>query len=255
MTIESLQQKLENQKRYIAQLTEENEELYHQFNHLMIRNTKLLKRVDDLQKIIDDLHIRIEELQLINGNMMQLNDNLRKRTENAIKTGSDIQKIHGVISNAYNDDIKYFSTLANIQDPADQFDLDDLFDRWKNYPGQQSQNAPNLRKQVLMMVHLYNNKSLRASDLFNLTGVGGVTGARYVSTLKKHGLIQYTGARKKGHYQITQSGRDFIEGKNQPQKSPLTRDLEVSNAMPHGRKDPLVHTATEGESFHMSEDL
>ena len=86
MTIENLQLKVENQQKLIGQLTNENEELYHQYNHLMIRNGKMLKRVDDLQKIIDDLHIRIEELQLINGNMLQLNDRLRKRTDTATGT-------------------------------------------------------------------------------------------------------------------------------------------------------------------------
>src|SRR6478736_917655 len=78
MNIETLQHKVTNQNKLIKELTVENEELYHQYNHLIIRNGKLLKRIDDLQRIIDDLHIRIEELQLINGNMMQINDRLRK---------------------------------------------------------------------------------------------------------------------------------------------------------------------------------
>lgn len=207
MTIESLQAKLLKIQTLNKQLTEENEELYHQYNHLMIRNGKMLKRVDDLQKIIDDLHIRIEELQLINSNMMHLNDNLRRRTDksiNDVKSGSS-DRHNGI------NDVKYFAAMANIQDPADSFDLEDLFERWKNYPGQKAQNAPNLRKQVLMLLHVYNNKSLRATELFNLTGVGGVTGARYVSTLKKFGLIRYTGARKKGHYEITPQGIQFVE--------------------------------------------
>ena len=45
----------------------------------------------------------------------------------------------------------------------------------------------------------------------NRTGIGGVTGARYVSVLKKYQLIEYTGARKKGHYKITSKGRVFID--------------------------------------------
>ena len=62
-----------------------------------------------------------------------------------------------------------------------------------------------------MLFHLYNTATLRANELFNLVGVGGVTGARYVATLKKFGLIRYTGARKKGHYEITTKGVSFIE--------------------------------------------
>lgn len=210
MTIENLQLKVENQQRLILQLTGENEELYHQYNHLMIRNGKMLKRVDDLQKIIDDLHIRIEELQLINGNMLQLNDRLRKRTDTAISTGNDPGNMRNEYLSPYNDSLKSHSSVL---DPSSQFDLDVLYDRWRAFPGQVALNAPNLRKQVLMMVHLYNNKSLRASELFNLTGVGGVTGARYVSALKKFGLIRFTGARKKGSYEITPTGVSFIESK------------------------------------------
>jgi predicted transcriptional regulator len=90
-------------------------------------------------------------------------------------------------------------------------DLDDICSRWKSYPGQIAQNGPNIRKQVQMLVHLYNTPSLRAADLFHRTGIGGVTGARYVSVLKKFQMIEYTGARKKGHYRITSKGKSFID--------------------------------------------
>lgn len=196
MTIEKQEQKIENQARLIKELTAENEELFHQYNHLMIRNQKMLKRVDDLQRIIDDLHIRIEELQLINGNMMQINDKLRKK--DAVYTINDGSK-------------SLLNTQLTANDSLSELDLDELYDRWRSYPGQIAQNGPNMRKQVLMMAHLYTTSSLRAADLFNLAGVGGVTGARYVATLKKFGLIRYTGARKKGHYEITREGIEFIE--------------------------------------------
>lgn len=195
MTIEKLEQKIENQARLIKELTAENEELFHQYNHLMIRNQKMLKRVDDLQRIIDDLHIRIEELQLINGNMMQINDKLRKKDSFVIHDGSK----------------SLLSAPELSSDSLSAIDMEDLFDRWKNFPGQVAQNAPNLRKQVLMLANLYSSSSLRAAELFNLAGVGGVTGARYVSALKKFGLIRYTGARKKGHYEITREGIEFVE--------------------------------------------
>jgi predicted transcriptional regulator len=203
MTIENMKLKVENQTTLIKQLTNENEELYHQFNHLMIRNAKLLKRVDDLQKIIDDLHIRIEELQLINGNMMGLNDSLRNRK-------SDVSgMMEGMSSGRPEESHKSFS-LSNGSLPR-HLDVNDLFDRWKIFPGQIAHNAPNLRKQVLMLAHLYVNQSLNASELFRLSGIGGVTGARYVATLKKFGLIRYTGARKKGSYEMTSEGKAFIE--------------------------------------------
>ena len=194
---ENQQQKLENQQSLIRQLTQENEELYHQFNHLMIRNNKLLKRIDDLQKIIDDLHLRVEELQLISNNQLQLNDRLRR-----VPGGKEVSgaALPGVVA---------------ADEQSLDLDLEQLYIRWKSYPGQVAQNAPNLRKQVLMLAYLYRNGSLRANELFQLTGVGGVTGARYVSSLKRFGLIAFNGARKKGHYSITPQGIQFIEGKDE----------------------------------------
>src|SRR5437868_4076325 len=92
MNIELFQMKVENQQTMIKQLSGENEELYQQFNHLMIRNNKLLKRIDDLQGIIDDLHIRIEELQLINGNILKLNDGLRSRNDHSSAVDNGLLK-------------------------------------------------------------------------------------------------------------------------------------------------------------------
>ncbi len=200
LTIESLKLKIENQSKVIKELTKENEELYHQYNHLIIRNGKMLKRTDDYQKIIDDLHIRNEELQLINNNVMQLNDKLRKRNEQTVSLNNDFT--------GNQNNINLENEIAKIET---EFDMDDLYNRWKNYPGQVAHNEPNLRKQVLMLVHLYSTTSLRAADLFNRCCVGGVTGARYISALKKFEFIRYQGARKKGNYEIMKKGIDFIE--------------------------------------------
>ncbi len=198
MSVETLQMKIENQQNIMKQLSNENEELYHQFNHLMIRNNKLLKRIDDLQGIIDDLHLRIEELQLINGNMLKLNDKFRGRNDNSLVSNDTLsEELNN--SEKINDDLKNKVEFSNV------------FSHWKNYPGQDAKNEPNLRKQAQMLIHLHRDKALKASDLFSKTGVGGVTGARYVATLKKFGLIDYTGARKKGQYVMTQKGAEFIE--------------------------------------------
>lgn len=198
MNIESLQVKLENQQNIIKQLTNENEELYQQFSHLMIRNNKLLKRIDDLQGIIDDLHIRIEELQLINGNMLKINDKIRTGKDNSF-TDRDSLTERKDDSEKINNELKR------------KLEFNNVFSHWKKYPGQDARNEPNLRKQALMLIVLYRHKSMRAADLFTSSGVGGVTGARYVATLKKFGLIIYTGARKKGQYVMTPQGIEFIE--------------------------------------------
>ena len=222
MTIESLKLKIENQSKVIKELTNENEELYHQYNHLIIRNGKMLKRTDDYQKIIDDLHIRNEEFQLINNNLMQLNHNLRKQSEYSFS-----------LNNTYTEDkLKTSKEISSIKIES-EFDLDNLYNRWKNYPGQLGHNEPNLRKQVLMLVYLYSTPSLCAADLFNICGIGGVTGARYVSTLKKFELIRYIGARKKGYYEIMSKGVEFIEnsltGKNQNSDKLISG--QISNPM------------------------
>jgi len=198
MTIENLQLKVESQQTLIKQLTDENEQLYQQFNHLMVRNNKLLKRMDDLQQIINDLHIRIEELQLINGNMLRISDNARRWESGKWEMGHEASRVE---------------TPSTV---GVKIDLENVFKSWKTFPGQGSKNSPNLRKQVEMLLHLYEQKSLPAAMLFSKTGVNGVTGARYVGILKKSSLIKYVGARKKGFYQITQQGVDLIEkGKNE----------------------------------------
>jgi len=194
LTIESMQLKMENQSGVIKQLTSENEALYQQFNHLMIRNQKLLKRVDDLQGIIDDLHLRIEELHLINRNMLQLNDQYRSGNNSVAERQETIIK----------EEVSTQSDLLSDQR------FKNVFSQWKHYPGQDARNEPNLRKQVQLLFNLYEHKSLKAADLFSKTGIGGVTGARYVAVLKKFGLISYTGARKKGKYEMTDKGIEFI---------------------------------------------
>jgi hypothetical protein len=218
MTIENLKVKIENQSQLIKELTKENEELYHQYNHLIIRNGKMLKRIDDYQKIIDDLHIRNEELQLINGNVMQLNDKLRQRGSFTISSQpSVINK-----SNEHEPD----SSIESM------FNMEVLYERWKSFPGQMAHNGPNMRKQILMLVYLYKIPLLRAADLFNRSGVGGVTGARYVSVLKKFDLIRFKGARKKGQYELTKKGVDFIESTfTEDQVSDRTPEIQKENQM------------------------
>lgn len=196
-TEEKSQQKLDQQHQLIRQLTEENEMLFQQFNHLMIRNHKLLTRIDDQQKIIADLHIRLEELLLINSNQLRINDRLK--TSDALV-------------------------------PNERMDFDLLVDRWKSYPGQTAQNTPTLTKQAMILALLYQHGAMTASSLFSACGIGGVTGARYVALLKKAGLICYRGARKKGSYELTPSGMRFVSASP---PAPLAQ-AAVSMELPEG---------------------
>ena len=74
--------KLESLQTLVKTLGTENEGLYHQLNHLMIRNNTLLKRIDDLQQTINDLHIRLEESNLINNNLLLANDRIKTGFDN-----------------------------------------------------------------------------------------------------------------------------------------------------------------------------
>jgi predicted transcriptional regulator len=233
MEAEALNQKIENQQKLINELTSENEKLYQQFNHLMVRNGKLLKRIDDLQQIIDNMHLRVEELQLANENMLNLNDagKIKIRAASSVSThpSSEFNQVLDTINrridelNLRNDILQQranlFSTYSGEQQkPQQQEDInrpkinyDALFLTWKNFPGQEAKNTPNLRRQMQMLVHLFENESLNSMELFAKTGVNGVTGPRYISVLKKFNLIEYTGARKNGRYVITDAGRSLIE--------------------------------------------
>ncbi len=238
MENEVLITKVENLQKLVNELTAENEQLFQQFNHLMVRNGKLLKRVDDLQQIIDNMHLRIEELQLINGNLLKINDNLRvgndtipqrndKRSTNNDNMKGVIDNLHRRIDELHlrndvlqqrtnilsenNDHLSLSKDGFPTSENKSGIDSEKLFDRWKNYPGQNAKNAPNLRKQSQMLVHLFENKSLNAATLFQKTKVNGVTGARYVAVLKLFNLIEYKGARKKGEYHIAQKGIELIE--------------------------------------------
>jgi predicted transcriptional regulator len=229
---EALNVKIENQQKLIAELTDENEKLYQQFNHLMVRNSKLLKRIDDLQQIIDNMHLRVEELQLANENMFLLRGN---RTAEAISGDTKsapspdfnqaLDKLNLRIDelNLRNDILQkranlfsqYSGELAKPQEAEEinkpKINQEVLFSAWKNYPGQNAKNTPNLRRQMEMLIHLYENEALNSHDLFNKTGVNGVTGPRYIFLLRKFDLIEYRGARKKGKYLITDKGRRLIE--------------------------------------------
>jgi predicted transcriptional regulator len=230
----TLNQKIANQQKLITELTDENEKLYQQFNHLMVRNSKLLKRVDDLQQIIDSMHLRVEELQLINQNLLRINDGERKSDKPNAGSGaapsSDMRHVIDNINrridelNLRNDVLQkraslftQYSNDSSLEQAKEEegllpkVDLEKLVTAWRNYPGQDAKNAPNLRRQMQMLIHLYENESLNSMDLFSKTGVNGVSGARYVGKLKKFNLIEYAGARKKGHYIITDAGRNFIE--------------------------------------------
>jgi predicted transcriptional regulator len=211
--------KLETMEMLVKQLTSENETLYHQLNHMMIRNNTLLKRIDDLQQAINDLHIRLEESNLINNNLIKSNDRRNVGFDNKNDATSLLRS-----------EVQQYIE----KDSVGNIDLEELYQKWKSFPGQEARNEPNIRKQSLMMAHLYSKGNLSASDLFSHSGTGAVTGARYVATLKKFKMIEYTGARKKGHYRITSMGRQFVESGFEPTEHHAVADTPETNTLLQG---------------------
>jgi uncharacterized protein YoxC/predicted transcriptional regulator len=203
MTIEKLQEELTRKESLIKELTAQNEHLYHQYNHLIVRNNKFLQRINDMQIVISELHQHIQDLQTANYKLLQGKSHLSQASANGAST-----------------------LKSDDQENSPAFTA--LFERWKNFPGQQAHNAPNIRKQVLLLTHLNQYGALKASELFLKTGINGVTGARYVSTLKKFNLIEYKGARKKGHYHITEQGRRLVNGSltDFPVSEPIHQNIE-----------------------------
>ena len=217
--MEETGRKLDTMEMLVKQLTSENETLYHQLNHLMIRNNTLLKRIDDLQQAIHDLHIRLEESNLINNNLIKSNDHR--------SVGFDNKNIATNL-------LRSEAPLRIERDVLGNINLEELYQKWRAFPGQEARNEPNIRKQSLMMAHLYAKGNLSASDLFTHSGTGAVTGARYVATLKKFKMIEYTGARKKGHYRITSKGRQFVEAGFEPTELLPVAEAPETNTLLQG---------------------
>jgi predicted transcriptional regulator len=214
----------------------------------MVRNNKYLKRIDDLQQIVEDLHKHIQKLQTrtsnsapANANVKDALDSLNRRIDELHLRNDILQQRTSIINNN--------EVLENRADETytlrGKVDLKNLFDRWKKFPGQGGKNNPNLLKQTKMLAILYENKSLNAANLFSKTGVNGVTGARYVSVLKKYDLIEYKGARKKGQYNLTSKGMEFIE----------SNDLSEQENLSTERKEIFVSSSLEAKSDRLQFDV
>src|SRR5690348_6476265 len=167
---DALNLKLENQQKLINELTEENEKLYQQFNHLMVRNSKLLKRIDDLQQIIDNMHLRVEELQLANENLLKLRglqkpeqttalsqptteynhalDTINRRIDE-LNLRNDILQTRANLFSQYSGELAKPQETEEINKP--KINQDVLVEAWKNLPGQDAKNSPNLKKQMRML--------------------------------------------------------------------------------------------------------
>ncbi len=62
-----------------------------------------------------------------------------------------------------------------------------------------------------IMLCLYDNGKANVNGLFDYVGGSRVTIVRHTALMKKLDLLRYEGSRKKGHYVLTDHGRDVVE--------------------------------------------
>src|ERR1043165_2982889 len=102
-------------------LQTENEHLYQQYNHLLIRNQKLMKRIDDQQQLNDRLQGRIAALE-------NIIDKLRLRHFIAHETGSTFQNQNDN-PRSDNDNLNE-EVIPGVQGLKSNDDLTQLISRW-----------------------------------------------------------------------------------------------------------------------------
>lgn len=178
-------------------LQAENEHLYQQYNHLMIRNQKLMKRIDDQQLLNDNLQERIAGLE-------QLIDRLRQRNDFSERSVNTQNQNTGMNLNA-----QVTPSVAGVQS---SIDMKKLISRWSLLAGELVKNNPTKMRQMQILSLLYEQQKMQSMKLFIACDINGVSGARYISTLKQFGLIAFSGYRKNGFYFITDKGKELVEG-------------------------------------------
>jgi predicted transcriptional regulator len=164
-------------------LQTENEHLYQQYNHLMIRNQKLMKRIDDQQALNDKMQERIVVME-------QIIDRLREGNKNP------------------SIDLKPLPEIASIQS---SINMKQLIERWTNLAGEKVKNKPTKTRQMQILALLFQHQQMSSIKLFQACNITGVSGARYIAALKQFGLIAFSGFRKGGFYYITDKGKKLIE--------------------------------------------
>ncbi len=194
-------------------LQTENEHLYQQYNHLMIRNQKLMKRIDDQQQLNDRLQGRIAALENIIDKMR-----LASFTANSASYNQSFQKSE---AGGANDSLNPV-VVPNVQglqsnihvrpESISSTDLTQLIARWGALAGDTVKNTPTKKRQMQILTLLYDHQKMSGLKLFMTCGITGVSGARYIHTLKQFGLIEFSGYRKGGHYLITEKGKKLVEG-------------------------------------------
>jgi predicted transcriptional regulator len=185
-------------------LQTENEYLNQQYNHLMIRNHKLMKRIDDQQMLNDKLQERIAGLEQLINTLRQRNDGMPISVKAQNQIDSSIRD---------NDNLNS-QVVPSVLGLKSNSDVKQLVSRWSSLAGDSVKNTPTKTRQMQILTLLYERQKMSGMKLFIACGITGVSGARYISALKQFGLIEFSGFRKDGFYFITEKGKKLVEDRS-----------------------------------------
>jgi len=76
-------------------------------------------------------------------------------------------------------------------------------------------NSATYKALTSILLCIYENGYATVSILHDYIGGARVTVVRHTSLLKRLNLIRYEGSRKKGHYALTEKGKEFMDGLSQ----------------------------------------
>jgi hypothetical protein len=71
-------------------------------------------------------------------------------------------------------------------------------------------NRATFRSLTGVLLCLYVNGTATVNDIYQWIGGSRVTIVRHTGQLKKMGLLIYAGSRKKGHYELTEAGKNVL---------------------------------------------
>ena len=86
-----------------------------------------------------------------------------------------------------------------------------LMSRLQTERGIKRRDEEALRKQIGILLYIYEHGSLSMVLLRSLWKLNEITSKRHAAALKKAGLITWKGSHKRGAYMITEKGKKFVE--------------------------------------------
>ena len=172
-------------------------------------------RIQALEIKNDALQTKIEALELLNRNLQYLSDVKRQLgiTSTPSELTAGIETAQEIETEDEEDDRpatgkkrgrkpKPSATLITQMQQPLEATLRDMLS------GERF-NRATYRALTGILLCLFENKTATVSMLHEYIGGARVTVVRHTALLKRVGLIRYEGSRKKGHYALTDNGREL----------------------------------------------